>query len=450
MNDMRDLPGLPQGMAEALGQWLTGRSVRRAGSARDRDGTHRARLSARRAGGRGRWPRMGRACSAGSRPLRPRGLFVGRVDSAEPYLLRITWPDAVQETEDPYSFGPLLGDLDLHLFNEGRHFELAEHLGANVATIDGVAACALRSGHRTRARVSVVGDFNTWDPRRHPMRLRYPAGVWELFVPRLGAGARYKFAIVGPDGRRAAAEGRSAGARDRSRRPPPHRSSPIRRRMSGTTRPGCSSVARRQATDAPITIYEVHAASWLPSRGRIADLGRTGRAAGAVCQRDGLHPCRADAGHRASVRRLLGLSAARPVRAERAVRPAGGFRAASSMRATAPASASSSTGCRRISRPMRTAWRGSTARALYEHEDPREGFHQDWNTYIYNLGRREVQGFLIASGALLAGALPRRWTARRCGGLDAVPRLLAQAGRMGPEHVWRPREPRGDRLSAAA
>ena len=63
---------------------------------------------------------------------------------------------------------------------------------------------------------------------------------------------------------------------------------------------------------------------------------------------------------------------------------------------------------------------------LYEHQDPREGFHQDWNTYIYNFGRREVQGFLIASGALLARALPCRWTARRCGGLDAVSRLLAR------------------------
>src|SRR6185437_7962164 len=71
-------------------------------------------------------------------PVAPQGLFVGQINSAEPYVLRIGWPGAVQETEDPYSFGPLLGDLDLHLFNEGRHFELAEHLGANVKTEDGV------------------------------------------------------------------------------------------------------------------------------------------------------------------------------------------------------------------------------------------------------------------------------------------------------------------------
>ena len=71
-------------------------------------------------------------------PMLPHGLFAGRVNSEEPYLLRITWPGALQETEDPYSFGPLLGELDLHLFNEGRHFELAAHLGANVTTVDGV------------------------------------------------------------------------------------------------------------------------------------------------------------------------------------------------------------------------------------------------------------------------------------------------------------------------
>ena len=66
------------------------------------------------------------------------GLFVGTVDDRAPYLLRITWPNAIQETEDPYSFGPLLGDLDLHLFNEGRHFELASAFGANAMTFEGV------------------------------------------------------------------------------------------------------------------------------------------------------------------------------------------------------------------------------------------------------------------------------------------------------------------------
>src|SRR6185503_10079025 len=113
------------------------------------------------------------------------GLFVGIVSEAAPYLLRIAWPGAVQETEDPYSFGPVLGDLDLHLFNEGRHFELAGAFGANVMTIYGVRGTRFAVWAPNAGRVAVVGDFNTWDTRRHPMRLRHPAGVWELFVPRV-------------------------------------------------------------------------------------------------------------------------------------------------------------------------------------------------------------------------------------------------------------------------
>ena len=107
----------------------------------------------------------------------PDGLFEGPVDDTAPYLLRISWPGAVQETEDPYSFGPVLGELDLHLFNEGRHFEMAAAFGANVMTFEGVRGTAFSVWAPNARRVSVVGDFNTWDPRRHPMRLRYPAGV---------------------------------------------------------------------------------------------------------------------------------------------------------------------------------------------------------------------------------------------------------------------------------
>jgi len=102
------------------------------------------------------------------------GLFEGVVSEASPYLLRIKWPQAVQETEDPYSFGPLLGELDLHLFNEGRHFSLAEALGANVVTVDGVQGVRFAVWAPNAQRVAVIGDFNAWDSRRHPMRLRFP------------------------------------------------------------------------------------------------------------------------------------------------------------------------------------------------------------------------------------------------------------------------------------
>jgi 1,4-alpha-glucan branching enzyme len=124
-------------------------------------------------------------------PSQPDGLFVGRVESREAYRLRIAWPNAQQETEDPYAFKQLLlSENDLFLFNEGRLFELAFTLGAVPMTIDGVNGVRFAVWAPNARAVSVVGDFDTWDPRRHPMRLRYPSGVWELFVPRLEPGAR--------------------------------------------------------------------------------------------------------------------------------------------------------------------------------------------------------------------------------------------------------------------
>ena len=138
MNDVVELTGLPSGMAEALASGAlrdpfavlgpfdtaAGRIVRAFVP-----GALEVEVLARSSG----------APLARLSPMLPQGLFAGRVSREDPYLLRITWPGAVQDIEDPYSFGPLLGELDLHLFNEGRHFELAEHLGANVTTIDGVA-----------------------------------------------------------------------------------------------------------------------------------------------------------------------------------------------------------------------------------------------------------------------------------------------------------------------
>jgi len=129
------------------------------------------------------------------------GLFVGPCAGPQPYLLRIDWGGPIQETEDPYSFGPLLGELDVYLLAEGKHRDLAHCLGAHQMIVDGVPGVRFAVWAPNARRVSVVGDFNSWDGRRHPMRLRHEAGVWEIFVPRLRAGARYKYELLGPDGR---------------------------------------------------------------------------------------------------------------------------------------------------------------------------------------------------------------------------------------------------------
>src|SRR5215217_3642719 len=93
------------------------------------------------------------------------GLFVGRLDRPVAYRLRIHWPDAVQETEDPYSFGLLLGDLDLHLIAQGTHYELSYVLGAQPIMVDGVSGVRFAVWAPNARRASVIGDFNSWDGR---------------------------------------------------------------------------------------------------------------------------------------------------------------------------------------------------------------------------------------------------------------------------------------------
>jgi 1,4-alpha-glucan branching enzyme len=326
------------------------------------------------------------------------GLFENLVPERVPYRLRISWPGAVQETEDPYSFGLLLGDVDLHLFNEGRHFQLAHSLGAQHLTVDGVAGVRFAVWAPNASRVAVVGDFNSWDRRRHGMRVRYGVGVWEIFVPRVTPGSRYKYDILGPGGIHV-----------------PWKADPVARQTEAPPSTG-SVVAepehhrwhdqawmaergRRQAPDAPIAIYEAHLASWL----RPGERDRRGSFWDFAVER--LVPYLADM--KFTHIELLPI-AEHPFGGSWGYQPLGLF--APSARFGPPR------GLSRFVDALHAAGIGvildwvpahfptdphGLARfdgtALYEHLDPREGFHRDWNTYIYNFGRREVQGFLIAS-----------------------------------------------------
>ncbi len=329
----------------------------------------------------------------------PYGLFAGLADTTEAYRLRIQWPGAVQETEDPYSFGLLLSDLDLYLFNEGRHFELAFALGARPISIDGVSGVRFAVWAPSARAVSVVGDFNAWDTRRHPMRLRQGAGVWELFVPRTGPGVKYKFAIVGPDGAHLPLK---ADPLARQTEAPPATASVVADCIPfpWTDENWMAGRADRQRADAPISIYEVHPGSWLrpaaddPTRfpcwddlterlvPYVKDMGFTHVEMLPVTE----HPFTGSWGYQP-------LSLFAP--SARFGPPEGFARFVDA--------------CHRAGIGVIIDWvpahfptdAHGLARfdgtGLYEHLDPREGYHQDWNTYIYNLGRREVQGFLIAS-----------------------------------------------------
>src|SRR5690606_26373848 len=111
---------------------------------------------------------------------------------------QIEWIDRFETSHceyDPYSFAPQLGDLDLHLFGEGRNWSIHEKLGAHVRRVDGVDGVLFAVWAPGAERISIVGDFNQWDGRRHPMRVRGGSGVWELFIPGLDAGTLYKFEL---------------------------------------------------------------------------------------------------------------------------------------------------------------------------------------------------------------------------------------------------------------
>src|ERR1700749_1513836 len=125
------------------------------------------------------------------------GLFAGALPNGSTrYQLRARFGDNVVELEDPYRFPPVLTDFDLYLLGEGTDQRLYDKLGAHPMTLDGVDGVAFVVLAPNARRVSAVGDFNFWDTRRHPMRVR-GSGYWELFIPRAAAGDRYKFNIVG-------------------------------------------------------------------------------------------------------------------------------------------------------------------------------------------------------------------------------------------------------------
>jgi 1,4-alpha-glucan branching enzyme len=326
-------------------------------------------------------------------------LFSALIGGSWPYCLRIEWPDgAVQETEDPYSFGLILGALDLHLFSEASHWNLADRLGSSPVEIDDVAGVRFAVWAPNAKRVSVVGDFNSWDGRRNPMRLRAEAGVWELFIPRLTAGERYKYEIVGPDW---VVQPLKADPLARQAELPPATASVVAETHRFDWHDDTWMLERgaRQRADAAISIYEVHAGSWL----RPAD------------DRHGVLPWH-DLADRL-IPYVIGLGFTHVELMPVTEHPFGGSWGYQPLAQFAPSARYGSPHgfaefvdrCHENGIGVILDWVPAhfptdthglalfDGTHLYEHADPKEGFQQDWNTLIYNLGRTEVQGFLIAS-----------------------------------------------------
>ena len=326
------------------------------------------------------------------------GFFEGPVDLPSRQVLRLTASNAsaAWSIVDPYCFGPVLGPMDDYYAAEGSHLRLFDKLGAHVLSHEGADGVNFAVWAPNARRVSVVGEFNAWDGRRHVMRHRQTSGMWEIFVPDLGPGTIYKYEIVGADGVLL-----------------PLKADPYA--FASELRPRTASVvadptpfrwtdgdylARRRTEDrrrAPMSTYEVHLGSWrqrddggflsydeladqlIPY---VADLGFTHIELLPVTE----HPLDASWGYQPT-----GLFAP----TARFGSPEGFARFVDRAHA-----AGISVILDWVPAHFPTDAHGLTrfdGTALYEHADPRRGFHPDWNTAIYNYGRTEVTAFLINS-----------------------------------------------------
>ncbi len=334
------------------------------------------------------------------RRLHPEGVFGGRIAGATTetrYVLEVTYPGGATVTiHDPYAFPPTLGELDLHLAAEGRHEELYERLGAHprrIREVDGVAFAVLAPNARG---VSVVGDFNDWDIRLHPLRSLGGSGIWELFVPDVEPGSHYKLAVHGADGSTKLRADPFAFAAER----PPATAS-IVYRSTFVWRDGdwLEQRAAAHPWHEPISVYEVHLGSWRlnPLEGNrsltyeelgeelaayAADLGFTHVELLPVME----HPLTASWGYQPT-----GFFA-----------PTARFGTPDGFRAFVDRLHRAGLGVILDWVPAhfpKDDW--ALARfdgtALYEHADRQRGEHPDWGTAVFNHGRTEVRNFLLAN-----------------------------------------------------
>ena len=326
----------------------------------------------------------------------PAGFFEGKVELGGRRPVRYDASNAQDRWTfiDPYAFGPVLGPLDDYYGAEGTHLRLYDKLGAHLIRHEGVDGVVFAVWAPNARRVSVVGDFNAWDGRRHVMRKRTGSGLWEIFIPGLAEGVVYKFEIVASDGRLLPLKSDPYGFAAELR---PKTASVVAsvdafRWSDGAYMSNRSGADHRRSA---VSMYEVHLGSWR----RHAD----GRFLSYDELADSLIPYVRDMGF--THIELLPVTE-HPYDPSWGYQPTGLF--APTARFGEPAAFA-----RFVDRAHAAGigvildWvpahfptdEHGLARfdgtALYEHEDPRRGFHPDWNTAIYNFGRREVASYLI-------------------------------------------------------
>ena len=320
------------------------------------------------------------------------GLFAGPFDDPR-YRLRAQFGDGEVELEDAYRFPPLLSDYDLYLLGEGNHLRLYEKLGAHVMTLDGVAGVGFVVWAPNAQRVSVVGDFNTWDGRRHAMRVR-GNGYWEIFLPGARPGDKYKYEIVTRAGQLLPLKSDPLGFGSEMR---PATASVV---VDGAKLPRPAPArANINALDQPMSIYEVHLGSWR-KKGKHGEYWLSYRELA-----EQLPAYAADMGF-THVELLPVME--HPFDGSWGYQPTGLF--APTSRFGSPAEfAVLIDALHKAGLGVLLDWvpghfpddpHGLSqfdGTALYEHENPMQGRHLDWGTMIYNYGRVEVTNFLLSN-----------------------------------------------------
>ena len=330
------------------------------------------------------------------------GVFAGHIARRGPfaYRLRVDYGHGFEEYEDPYRFGTLLGELDVYLMAEGTHHRLYERLGAHCMTLGGVSGVAFAVWAPNARRVSVVGDFNMWDGRRYPMRRRYESGVWELFIPGVSPGALYKYEIKAANGDVLPLKADPVAFF--AERPPSTAS--IVYDLGIYDWKDQAWMERRARTDtlsSPMSIYEVHLGSW---RRRVEQGGRYLTYTELAQE---LVPYVQDMGF--THVEFMPVTE-HPFDGSWGYQPTGMF-AATSRYGTPDEFRGLVERFHEAGIGVILDWvpghfpddphglANFDGTYLYEHANPAEGRHIDWNTLIYNYGRNEVANFLMSSAA---------------------------------------------------
>ena len=328
--------------------------------------------------------------------VHPAGVFEAKGVEDDDYRLKVFYQDGEFEVDDPYRFWPTVGELDLHLMSQGRHHELWRRMGAHAMEHQGVAGTAFAVWAPGARAVRVVGDFNSWDGRLHQMRTLGGSGVWEIFVPGVGPGARYKFELVTADGRLTLKADPFAFATEVP---------PLTASVVGTTTHAWGDdewMQRRAAVDpykSPMSVYEMHLGSWrrVPDEGDrpltyrelaewlpsyVSDMGFTHVELLPVAE----HPFSGSWGYQVTSYYA----------------PTARFGTPDDFRALVDALHQAGIGVILDWVPAHFprdefALAHFDGTALYEHADPRQGEHPDWGTLVFNLGRHEVRNFLVAN-----------------------------------------------------